>query len=62
MFEGRTVEAKKYLINLLFKRINSELSISPQDVEITIFEIPKHNGGIRGLPGDELALNYKVNV
>jgi phenylpyruvate tautomerase PptA (4-oxalocrotonate tautomerase family) len=62
MFEGRTVEAKKYLINLLFKRINSELSISPQDVEITIFETPKHNWGIRGLPGDELALNYKVNV
>ncbi|WP_332697823.1 tautomerase family protein [Halalkalibacter lacteus] len=62
MFEGRTVEAKKHLINLLFERINSELSISPQDVEITIFETPKHNWGIRGLPGDELALNYKVNV
>jgi phenylpyruvate tautomerase PptA (4-oxalocrotonate tautomerase family) len=62
MFEGRTVEAKKQLLKLLFERINSELSISPQDVEITIFETPKHNWGIRGLPGDELALNYKVNV
>lgn len=62
MFEGRTVEAKKQLINLLFERINSELNISPEDVEITIFETPKHNWGIRGLPGDELALNYKVNV
>lgn len=62
MFEGRTVEAKKQLINLLFERINSQLNISPQDVEITIFETPKHNWGIRGLPGDELALNYKVNV
>ncbi len=62
MFEGRTVEAKKKLLKLLFERINSELSISSQDVEITIFETPKHNWGIRGLPGDELALNYKVNV
>jgi phenylpyruvate tautomerase PptA (4-oxalocrotonate tautomerase family) len=62
MFEGRTVEAKKHLIKLLFEHIYSELSISPQDVEITIFETPKHNWGIRGLPGDELALNYKVNV
>lgn len=62
MFEGRKVESKKHLIKLLFERIESELSISPQDVEITIFETPKHNWGIRGLPGDELALNYKVNI
>lgn len=62
MFEGRTVEAKKQLLKLLFERINNELGISSQDVEVTIFETPKHNWGIRGLPGDELALNYKVNV
>ena len=62
MFEGRSVEAKKQLLKLLFKRINSELNISPQDIEITIFETPKHNWGIRGLPGDELKLSYKVNV
>ncbi|WP_078552072.1 tautomerase family protein [Bacillus alkalicellulosilyticus] len=62
MFEGRTVEAKKLLIKLLFERIHRELKISPQDIEITIFETPKHNWGIRGLPGDELTLNYKVDV
>lgn len=62
VFEGRTVESKKKLINLLFERINNELNISTQDVEITIFETPKHNWGIRGVPGDELTLNYKVNV
>ena len=62
MFEGRTVEAKKQLINLLFERLNRELNLSSQDVEITIFETPQHNWGIRGLPGDELSLNYKVNV
>ncbi len=62
MFEGRTVEAKKQLLKLLFERINSELNLSLQDVEITIFETPKHNWGIRGLPGDELVLNNKVNI
>ncbi|NMD71184.1 tautomerase family protein [Bacillus sp. DNRA2] len=62
MFEGRSVETKKQLIKLLFERMNSELSISPQDIEITIFETPKHNWGIRGLPGDELKLSYKVDV
>lgn len=62
MFEGRTIEAKKHLLKLLFERIKSEFRISPQDVEMTIFETPKHNWGIRGLPADELALNYKVNI
>jgi len=62
MFEGRTVEAKKKLIRLLFERFESVLGIGANDVEITIFETPMHNWGFRGLPGDEHALNYKVNV
>ncbi|WP_149093922.1 tautomerase family protein [Paenibacillus terrae] len=61
VFEGRTTEAKKHLIQLLFQRIN-DLGIAPQDLEITIFETPKQNWGIRGVPGDELQLNYKVNI
>lgn len=62
MFERQTIETKKQLIQLLFSRIEVQLHISPQDVEITIFEAPKHNWGIRGYPGDELELNYKVTV
>jgi hypothetical protein len=61
MFEGRSVEAKKQLIRLLFKRVQS-LGITTQDLEITIFETPKHNWGFRGLPGDEHQLNYKVEI
>ena len=62
IFEGRSVDAKKKLIGLLFERIQNELGIVPNDVEVTIFETPNDNWGIRGLPGDEVGLNYKVNV
>ena len=62
MFEGRSVETKKQLIRLLFTRLQAELQIEPQDIEIIIFETPQYNWGIRGLPGDELSLNYRVNV
>ncbi len=60
MFEGRSIEAKKLLIRSIFERFERELGIAKQDVEITIHETPKHNWGIRGLPGDELTLSYKV--
>jgi len=62
MFEGRTVETKKRLIRLLFERINTALGISTTDIEITISETPKHNWGLRGLAGDEVSLNYKVET
>ncbi len=62
MFEGRTVEAKKALIRLIFAKLEHELQIAPNDVEITIFETPRHNWGIRGQLGDEMALNYTVDV
>src|SRR5437867_3976670 len=62
MFEGRSIEVKKRLIGLLFERICKQFDMSPQDVEITIFETPRHNWGLRGVPGDELELNYRVNL
>lgn len=62
IFEGRSVDVKKKLIRLLFNNIEKELNILPNDIEITIFETPKYNWGIRGLPGDELKLNYKAEI
>ena len=62
IFEGRSIEAKKELISLIFSRFKTELNIEKDDIELTIFETPKENWGIRGLPGDELVLNYKVEV
>ena len=61
MMEGRTVETKKRLIRLLFAKLG-ELGLAPSDIEIAIFESPRENWGFRGQTGDEIALNYKVEV
>jgi phenylpyruvate tautomerase PptA (4-oxalocrotonate tautomerase family) len=62
MMEGRSVEAKKRLIKLLFQRIESVVGVDPINVEITISESPASNWGFRGMTGDEASLDYKVDV
>lgn len=62
IFEGRTVETKKEFIRLIYTRFQEQLNISGNDIELTIFETPKSNWGIRGIPADELTLNYNVNL
>lgn len=62
MIEGRSVEAKKKLIRLLFDRIKAEIGIDYMDVEICIYESPACNWGFRGMHGDEIKLNYSINV
>jgi len=62
IFEGRSIATKKALIKALFERMEAQLGIPSGDIEITIFETPKHNWGIRGAPGDELELNYDVSI
>jgi len=61
-FEGRSIESKKKLYQLIFEKFETILEITPMDVEITIFETPLHNWGIRGKSADELTLNYKINI
>ncbi len=62
MIEGRTIETKKKLIRLLFDNIRDKVNIQHQDVEICIQESPACNWGFRGMHGDEVKLNYKINV
>ena len=62
MIEGRTVESKKLLIRLLFERVQERVGISTTDLEICIQESPAHNWGFRGQLGDEIQLNYRVDV
>ena len=60
MFEGRSVERKKRLIQLLFERLDRECGLRLVDVEITLLESPRSHWGIRGLPADELGLSYQI--
>lgn len=63
MMQGRNTETIKALIKSLFHNIETTLSISPIDIEITIKEQPKHCWGFRGITGDEVNdLTYRVNV
>jgi phenylpyruvate tautomerase PptA (4-oxalocrotonate tautomerase family) len=62
LFEGRSVTAKKRLIELLYQRTAAELGLAAADLEITLTETPRHNWGIRGQPGDELVAGYRITV
>ncbi|MEY9952641.1 tautomerase family protein [Leifsonia sp. EB34] len=62
LFEGRTVDSKRALIAELFGRIEAATGIAPHSVEVTFFETPKVNWGIRGVNGADLALGYTVEV
>jgi phenylpyruvate tautomerase PptA (4-oxalocrotonate tautomerase family) len=60
MFEGRSFEAKKALIRSLYTNFMERLAYDPADLEITLFETPQANWGIRGRVADELKLDYDV--
>lgn len=62
MFAGRSPEAIKALIRKIMADAQAALNIMANDIEITVTETPRHCWGIRGKTGDELALNYKVEV
>ena len=62
MFHGRSIDAKKALIRALYANIGAACGITSTDIEITIFETPRENWGIRGVPGDELTLTYAVTI
>ncbi|WP_020481676.1 tautomerase family protein [Methylomonas sp. MK1] len=62
MITGRETATKKKLIRFLFDRIQEQIGIAHQDIEICIVESPACNWGFRGMHGDEVSLNYKINV
>ncbi|TNM69929.1 tautomerase family protein [Streptomyces sp. NP160] len=61
MFEGRSVATKKAFYARLYRDV-AALGVEPADLEVTIVETPRHDWAVRGLPGDELALPYRVDV
>ena len=61
LFSGRSTEAKKSFSRLVLRNLKA-VGIAANDVEIVLIESARENWTIRGVPGDELNLNYKVDV
>lgn len=61
LFPGRSLEAKKAFYRKVLDNL-SDLGISASSVEIVLVESARENWSIRGVPGDELALGYRVEV
>lgn len=62
MFEGRSEEKIKGLIKAIMRESEGRLGMHPNDIEVTVFQTPKHCWGIRGKTGDELSLGYRIDV
>ena len=62
MITGRTEATRKKLIRTLFDRIRDQVGISHMDLEICIYESDAANWGFRGQHGDEIKLNYQIQV
>lgn len=59
LFTGRTTATKKALYARLYRDAEA-LGIGAADLEVMVLETPRHDWAIRGLPGDELLLPYRV--
>jgi phenylpyruvate tautomerase PptA (4-oxalocrotonate tautomerase family) len=63
LFSGRTKETKKRLYQSIVENINQRLEIKKTEVFIILNEQPLVNWGVRGgLPADEIALDFKVEI
>jgi phenylpyruvate tautomerase PptA (4-oxalocrotonate tautomerase family) len=60
-FSGRSPDARRALLLALFEA-GRTLGLSPDDLEVVILESPPQNWGIRGIPGDQLTLDYVVEI
>ncbi|RHA37540.1 tautomerase family protein [Cellulomonas rhizosphaerae] len=60
-FTGRSPQARRALLAALYAN-TATLGLDAEDLEIVILESPPQNWGIRGMPGDELTLSYRVDV
>ncbi|MFG2003400.1 tautomerase family protein [Spirillospora sp. NPDC048911] len=62
IYGRRDVWVERELIRAFYERLCPVLGLDPDDLELTIVEMPKVNWGIRGVPADELTLSYPVTL
>ncbi|MFO7171953.1 MAG: tautomerase family protein [Bacillota bacterium] len=62
LFSGRSTAAKKNLIRSLYRELTARTDITPANIEVILYEAPPENWGIKGRPGDEVELSYRVDI
>ena len=60
--KGGTAATKKRLVRLLFEPVKQKVGIDYGDMEICIQKFPAGNRGFRDKHGDEIKLDYKIEV
>lgn len=54
LWEGRTEEQKGNLIREVSQCVADTLGIAIEHVEVVIFDVPKTNWGVKGIPASKL--------
>ncbi len=61
LFTGRTIEAKRRLYAALVEQL-APLGLVAADIKVILIEVPRENWGLKGLPGSEQDIGFKVDV
>ncbi len=62
MFSGRSLAAKRALYQAIVRNLGT-LGVPPEDIKITLVEVPPENWGIRGgRPASEVDLGFAIEV
>lgn len=61
-FSGRSMAAKRALYRAIVRNLG-RLGVPPDDIKITLIEVPPENWGIRGgQPASDVELGFKIDV
>lgn len=61
LFSGRSIEAKRRLYAAMVANL-APFGLAPNEIKVILHEVPRENWGLRGLPGSEIELGFKVEV
>lgn len=61
-FTGRSPQAVRALLRAFTDEVAPALAVSPEDLEVVVIESPADHWAIRGRAGDELTLDYRVDI
>ncbi|ODT69703.1 MAG: 4-oxalocrotonate tautomerase [Pelagibacterium sp. SCN 63-23] len=61
LFVGRTIEAKRRLYAALVEAV-APFGLAAHDLKVILNEVPRENWGLKGRPGSEIEMGFKVEV